>query len=61
MAGKRFRAFFEIAVGTFLERFALDELVKTFAPADVPVREFFGNSSRQNAVTVGGPEIFDYL
>jgi hypothetical protein len=42
MFGQRFRAFFEIVSGALLERFVFDELGKTFAPADVPFREFLG-------------------
>ena len=61
MVGKRFRAFFKVTDGALLKRFALDDLGKTVASAGVLVREFFGNSSRQNADTIAGPGIFDSL
>ena len=61
MVGKRFRAFFKVTDGALLKQFALDDLGKPFASANLPIREFFGNSSRQNAVTIAGPGIFDSL
>jgi len=57
----RSQVFLDIPAVAFLERLALEELGKTFTPADIPGREFFMNSSRQNDVTVGVSKIFDSL
>lgn len=38
----RSQVFFDVLAGAFLERLALDELVKAFTPADIPAAIFSG-------------------